>query len=114
MKIRSIRSVLTALYAFSLLALLPGAHAGTPNSGFAESTLVTSSSLTLITHMQWAPDGSNRLFVARKGGEIRIIKNGSLLSTPFTTLPVITNGECGLDGLVLDSDFANNGYVFGF
>src|SRR4051812_4895696 len=71
MKIPSLRffrgRALTALCSLSILGLSPSVQAGTPNSGFAETTLITSSSLTLITHMAWAPDGSNRLFVARKG-----------------------------------------------
>src|SRR5215211_5731546 len=70
---------------------------GTPNTGFAENTFITNTSLTLITHIAWAPDGSNRLFVARKGGEIRIIKNGALVPTPFATeSPIFLNNECGL------------------
>src|SRR5436190_20299553 len=113
MKKRSLRSI-AAICATSILGFLPSAQAGTPNTGFAETTLVSSSSLSLITHMAWAPDGSNRLFVARKGGEIRIVKNGTLLSTPFATVSVHTNGECGLDGLVLDPDFASNGFVYAF
>src|SRR5204862_1580801 len=38
-----------------------------------------------------APDG--RIFVAEKGGAIRVIKNGALLPTPFQQFTVDNNGE---------------------
>jgi len=65
-----------------------------------------------------APDG--RLFVAERRGAIRIIHAnadgdvGTLDPTPFATLDVYINGECGLLGLALDPDFERNGYVYVF
>ena len=67
-----------------------------------------------ITGMGWAPDGSNRLFVTRKGGQVRIVKDGVLLATPFATETVFTNSECGLIGMAFDPGFATNGYVYFF
>ncbi len=68
-----------------------------------------------ITSMAWAPDGSQRLFVTTKLGEIRLIANGTLLATPFATLsPVYVKGECGLLGLAFDPSFSDNGYVYVF
>ena len=67
-------------------------------SGFTE-TLVASG-LASPTAMQFAPDG--RLFVAEQGGRLRVIKNGTLLSTPFLTV----NGElrrASADSLALPS-----------
>lgn len=60
--------------------------------------------------MAVAPDG--RIFVAQQGGAVRIIKNGSLLSTPFATVTVNSQNERGLGGIVLDPSFASNGYVY--
>src|SRR5688500_4902301 len=78
-------------------------QAGTPVSGFTENTFATSPNLTFATSLAWAPDGSNRLFITRKNGEIRIIKNGALLSTPFATVsPIFTTGECGIQSLCFD------------
>jgi len=57
-----------------------------------------------------APDG--RIFVAEKGGAIRVIKNGVLLATPFHQFTVDNNGERGLIGLAFHPDFANNGYLY--
>ena len=62
------------------------------------------------TAMEFAPDG--RLFVAEKGGTLRIIKNGALLATPFVTLAVDSYGERGLLGIAFDPNFASNKYVY--
>jgi MYXO-CTERM domain-containing protein len=73
-----------------------------------------------ITGMAFAPDGSNRLFLSVKGGDVRIVQmtpggGGALLPTPFVTVsPVYTNSEGGVIGMAFDPDFVNNGYVFLF
>ena len=60
--------------------------------------------------MAFAPDG--RLFVAEQGGRLRVIKNGSLLATPFLTVPTTATGERGLLGVAFDPAFATNGFVY--
>ena len=60
--------------------------------------------------MAFAPDG--RLFVCLQGGQLRVIKNGSLLSTPFVNLTVDSSGERGLLGIAFDPNFAANQYVY--
>ena len=73
--------------------------------------------------MDWAPDGSGRLFVIRKGGfsgqqnaQVRVIQPG----TPPTILPIFatesvhTGSECGLIGMCFDPDYVNNRYVYFF
>lgn len=68
-----------------------------------------------LTGLAWAPDGSNRLFVTRKGGVIALVKNGVTLSTPFATVsPLYTGSECGLVGICVDPNFIINGYVYVF
>ena len=89
------------------------AAAATLDANFQETTFTTVGSA--VTGMAWAPDGSNRLFVSRKGGIIQIVKNGALLPTAFATVsPVFTASECGLIGICFDPNFAGNGYVYGF
>src|ERR1041384_2843783 len=63
-------------------------------SGFSDETVATG--LSSPTAMAFAPDG--RLFVCQQGGQLRVIKNGSLLSTPFLTVTVSSSGERGLLG----------------
>src|SRR5436190_1771935 len=68
-----------------------------------------------VTGFSWAPDGSNRLFITRKTGEIIVIKDRSLLPTPFATVnPVYIDSECGLLGICFDPNFMANGYVYTF
>src|SRR5436190_4530580 len=83
-------------------------HAATLPTGFSE-TLVASG-LSNATAMQFAPDG--RLFVCQQDGKLRVIKNGSLLSTPFVALNVDSNGERGLLGVAFDSQFGTNHFVY--
>ncbi|CAM3981167.1 MULTISPECIES: PQQ-dependent sugar dehydrogenase [Flavobacterium] len=59
--------------------------------------------------------GDSRLFVAEKGGLIKILNtNGSVNATPFLDVSTLTNagGERGLLGLAFHPDFATNGYFF--
>jgi len=58
-----------------------------------------------------APPGDPRLFIAEKGGAVRIVKEGVLLPTPFLDLAgrVSTGGEQGLLGLAFHPDYAATG-----
>jgi glucose/arabinose dehydrogenase len=93
-----------------LFAFLVGCPLGaaTLPSGFSES--IVTSSLTNPTAMAIAPDG--RIFVCQQGGALRVIRNGSLLATPFVTITVNSTGERGLLGVAIDPDFLVNQYVY--
>jgi glucose/arabinose dehydrogenase len=82
-------------------------QAATLPTGFAETQIA---SLSNGTAMAFAPDG--RLFVCQQTGELRVIKNGALLATPFVTLAVDSSGERGLLGVAFDLDFATNQFVY--
>lgn len=60
------------------------------------------------------PPGDSRLFIAEKDGTIRIVKDGSLLGTPFLDIsPLVSKGgEQGLLGLAFHPQYASNGYFF--
>jgi glucose/arabinose dehydrogenase len=60
--------------------------------------------------MAIAPDG--RIFICQQGGQLRVVKNGALLSTPFLTVSVDSGGERGLLGVAMDPNFAANQYVY--
>ena len=66
--------------------------------------------LTSATAFATAPDG--RLFVAQQGGQLRVIKSGQMLATPFVSLPVDANGERGLIGVTLHPNFATTPWVY--
>jgi glucose/arabinose dehydrogenase len=79
----------------------PGGFTRTENwvAGFASATAFAQ-----------APDG--RFFVAQQGGELRVVRNGVVLSTPFVRLSVDATGERGLIGVALHPAFASNGFVY--
>jgi glucose/arabinose dehydrogenase len=62
------------------------------------------------TAMAIAPDG--RIFVCQQTGELRVIRDSTLLPTPFLTLSVDSAGERGLLGVAVDPNFAVNQYVY--
>jgi glucose/arabinose dehydrogenase len=60
-----------------------------------------------------APIGDARLFIAERGGDIRILKNGAINASPFLSVAgVSTCGEGGLLGLAFHPDYASNGRFF--
>lgn len=104
--------LITALV-FSILSLVfvvisPSAQTGNFPENFSSSIFVNG--LSSPTAMAFAPDG--RLFVAEQGGALRVVKNGTLLSTPFLTASVHNTGERGLLGVAFDPDFESNGFVY--
>jgi glucose/arabinose dehydrogenase len=114
---RSARLIVLASLAFFHAAVA----APVDTANFSESTYVSSTEIGLITGIGWAPDGSGRLFVIRKGGfngqqnaQVRIVQNGAVLPEVFATESVYTNSECGLIGMAFDPDFVNNRYVYFF
>jgi glucose/arabinose dehydrogenase len=83
--------------------------AATLPSGFTE-TQFGGNVGTSPTAMAFAPDG--RLFVCLQGGQVRVIKNGTLLATPFLSLSVTFAGERGLLGIAFDPNFSSNQFVY--
>jgi glucose/arabinose dehydrogenase len=78
-------------------------------AGFVETPFAIG--LNQPTAMEFAPDG--RLFVAEKGGSLRVVlPNGTLLPTPFLTVPVNTASERGLIGVAFDPNFATNRFIY--
>src|SRR4030095_12337869 len=78
-------------------------------SGFTE-TAITGNGLSNTTAMALHPDG--RIFVCQQTGELRVIKNDVVLTTPFVTLPVNAVGERGLLGVAFDPNYATNRFVY--
>lgn len=64
--------------------------------------------------LAFPPGDSARLFIAQKGGVIRIIRHDTLLAAPFLDIhTLVSNGsEQGLLGLAFDPDYATNGRFY--
>ena len=96
----------TAVIWFALIS--SSARAATLPTDFTETQFA--SGFTNPTAMAFAPDG--RLFVCQQGGQLRVVKNGALLATPFVALTVDSNGERGLLGVAFDPNFPTNNFVY--
>jgi len=88
--------------------LVASAVAATVPAGFDDSPFVQLP--TDATAMAFAPDG--RLFVCQQSGKLRVVQDGTLLATPFLTVPVDAGGERGLLGVAFDPEFERNQYVY--
>src|SRR5689334_21093784 len=100
------QSFAEALESRTLLA----SSAFTLPAGFQE-TLVTRVVTSVASAEAITPDG--RLFVVdNRAGDVRVVKDGKLLSTPFLHVPVDTYRERGLESVAIDPDFVDNGYVY--
>src|SRR5262245_56971996 len=97
---RAFRLALDSLEQRDLLTTLP--------SGFVETNVA--SGLSAPTTFEFAPDG--RIFIAQQGGQLRVVKNGQLLATPFLSLNVDSRGERGLLGVAFDPQFETNHFVY--
>ncbi|MBK8465280.1 MAG: PQQ-dependent sugar dehydrogenase [Chloracidobacterium sp.] len=81
--------------------------AATLPPGFTETSI---SGLSTPTAFAIHQDG--RIFVTQQGGALRVIKNGVLLPTPFTSVSTTSSGERGMLGIAIDPDYAANRYIY--
>ena len=67
------------------------------------------SGLTQPTAFDWTPDGTT-MFIAQKDGVVRVLKNGTLLSTPFINISGEVNDtrDRGLLSIAVHPDFGKN------
>lgn len=102
-------------YIASLTCALGAYALSTAPTMAAETQLTTTriaAGLSSPVGLETPPGESGRLFVVQQGGQIRIIKHGELLATPFLSVNVTFSGEQGLLGLAFDPDFQKNGYFY--
>jgi hypothetical protein len=60
--------------------------------------------------LAFTPD--QRMFIAERGGRIRVFRDGQLLDDPALALPVRRTGEGAIVSLAIDPAFARNGFVY--
>lgn len=101
------------------LAISPAgsAVAATPQVSFPPNLILTPvlSGLDQPLFATHAGDGSGRLFIVQRGGQILIWDGTTLNSTPFLDVSSIIKtdgGEQGLLGLAFDPNYASNGYFY--
>jgi glucose/arabinose dehydrogenase len=77
-------------------------------AGFSQS--IVAGNLGSPSAMDVLPDG--RVLVTSQTGQLRVIKNGKLLRTPFLNISVDDAGERGLLGVTHDPNFATNHFIY--
>ena len=94
----------------AIIQLLIGSQIQAQNLPAGFSQVLVANGISNPTVAAIAPDG--RVFIAEQGGNLRIVKNGILLSNSFVSINVNSDGERGLIGLAFDPDFVNNQYIY--
>jgi len=89
---------------------LPSPTAASVKSGSFKVTKIAGN-LRSPVYITNAGDGSGRLFIVEQAGRILVLKDGSLLGTPFLDIRslVASGGERGLLSVAFHPDFAANG-----
>ena len=96
--------VLRRVAVVSALALL----AALPASAQLRSSVYVSGLTSPVAFVQ-DPSNATLQYVVEQGGTIRVVQNGTLLSTPFATVsPISSGGERGLLGLAFPANYGSS------
>ncbi len=80
---------------------------------FHIDTLAQSPDIHFPVAITFPHDNSNRLFFTEKAtGKVRVIRNDTLLPTPFLTVNVSSYGEQGLLGVTFHPQYPDSPYVY--
>jgi glucose/arabinose dehydrogenase/PKD repeat protein len=109
---RRLRRIAVAVVVGLLLCIAP-ASATTLPAGFGELHVVSGgANLNAPTAVAYAPDG--RTFIAEKAGRVKVVNPGA--STASVLLDIRNNvnhfSDRGLLGIEVDTDFAQNGFLY--
>ncbi len=107
----TLRSLALSLLMFSVFSSLAAVTLAQPPSVQVVEVANTLSSAIGATH---AGDGSGRLFVVQKTGEIRVWDGTQVLIAPFLDLSSLVSGgsEQGLLGLAFHPNYVSNGLFY--
>jgi len=108
----SFHKVLQLTLCLALVAGLDACGSGTgPAEGKGARLQLVGSGFSSPLYLTSPPGDAARLFIVEQTGAIRIIKDGSILPTPFLDLSdrIVAGGEQGLLGLAFYPDYAVTG-----
>jgi glucose/arabinose dehydrogenase len=103
------RTLLAVVAVLALLLAQPSGAIVLP----ADFTDALVTAVSAPTDIAFTPDG--RLLITQQTGSLRVVQNGSLLTTPalsFGTSSICTNSERGLLGVAVDPAFATNHRIY--
>ena len=81
------------------------------------TSLRVGSGFSSPVHLAVAPEDDERLFIVEQPGQIKIIKNGTVLGTAFLDIRAIVGdagNEEGLLSMAFHPDYATNGLFWGY
>jgi glucose/arabinose dehydrogenase len=111
------RPITAALVVAAVGTVLGGVCVQTVHAQSIKSVRIASG-LARPIYLTHAPGDPSRMFVIEKQGRVRVIKDGTLLPTPFIDIdPLVTGGtssnsEQGLLGLAFHPDYQTNGKFY--
>jgi len=101
---------------FQTLALVALACAALAPAAGAQTVVLTPfvSGLATPVGMEPVPDDATRLVVVQQGGQLRVIENGGLLTTPALNVSslISTGSERGLLGLAFHPAWPDSAYIY--
>ncbi|HZZ99481.1 MAG TPA: PQQ-dependent sugar dehydrogenase, partial [Candidatus Paceibacterota bacterium] len=77
-------------------------------TGFVNQQVLAN--LSMPTDFAWTPDG--RILITQKNGQVVVVENGQLLSTPALNISVSAGGDRGLASLAIDPNFNSDHYLY--
>ena len=97
-----------ALLALALLAL------ALPAGAAADPKLVQIGAFDTPVHVTGPPGDPSRIFVVQRGGQVRLIKNGTIHTTPFLTVPGVrtAGSEQGMLSIAFPRDYGATGLFY--
>jgi glucose/arabinose dehydrogenase len=85
-----------------------------PSTAAADPVLVRVGDFSSPINVSAPPRDTTRVFVVERGGTIRVVRNGSVLPTPFLDISgtVATDGERGLLSMTFAADYETTGLFY--
>lgn len=103
--------IIVFIYVFLLIIF-----SNTANAQFTMQQAYPNLTFSSPVDLQYAPDGTDRIFVVEQSGIIKVFENNGNTTTTKIFLNitdrVTSGGETGLLGLAFHPDYANNGYFY--
>src|SRR2546421_2714199 len=99
--------------AVALALVVPLAACGSGKAAGAPVVTTVATGLRVPWDIAFMPGGD--ALITERPGRVRLLRaNGTLQPVPVASISVVSGGENGLLGLVLDPDFARNRLVYVF
>ena len=98
------------------LAVLASVCPALPAAAAVQLVPVLASGLSSPLYVTHAGDGSNRLYIAERGGLVRVLQPGASAASVFLDLrgKLVSGDEQGLLGLAFHPGYASNGRLFAY